>query len=117
MRANHAINRDASRINSRDDSADNAAATVTVAASTTEYWAVRRIDYSFDVLPTTALTMTISFGGVTKWKIDLELTINPRHIDFFENPIHNAQKVNEAMVVTLSAGGAGKISALNVVYS
>ena len=118
MRKGHSINKDALRINKRDASGTDEAAVVTVAADANAYWAVRRIDYSWAVAAGQVETLTIAFGGTTVWEVDIDATaIGPGYIDFQDNPIHNAMAANEALTVTMSAGGGSSTSKVNVVYS
>ena len=117
MRKGHSINKDALRINKRDASGTDEAAVVTVAADANAYWAVRRIDYSWAVAAAAVDTLTLAFGGTTVWEVEIAAASGPDYIDFKDNPINNAMAANEALTVTMSAGGGSSTSKVNVVYS
>jgi hypothetical protein len=103
----------AESINITATAAANAAVASTIAAAANQAWVITRIQVSFTAAPAAAAALTVSFGGVNKFDIDLSAA-GP--YDFqFPSGLHGKTQ-NQAMVVTLAAGGAGVIGTINYGY-
>lgn len=96
--------------------ADDTDATKTIAADADHTWDVRGIYYSYDATPTGGL-LTISIGGTDVFKED----IPSAGADSFvfangdgEDGLHGDK--NEAVVITLAAGGSGIAGKVNILY-
>lgn len=89
-------------------SSANAATSITKAADANEVHALHSIACSFSASPTGA-TVSVSVGGSTVFSmyvVGTELLVD------LDKPIYGSK--NEALVVTLSAGGSGITGKLNV---
>jgi len=99
--------------------ANNAAATKTVAAGSEDHWVLLWLHVSFDAAPSAAVTLTVAFGGTTIWSVDIAAA-GVYTFDFGNGLWHtnaNGKPTdNEAMVVTLPAGGAGVGGTINLGY-
>lgn len=91
---------------------DNTAAVITISALAEERWAVIQIFGSYDATPTGG-KVTVTSAGVTIFEIDLPAA-GPFNGLLGDAPIQGGK--NEDVVITLAAGGSGKIGKLNVAY-
>ena len=114
MRNQGIIDKGAALITDLAQGSANAATTITVAADEGEFWVVRWIGYSFDGAITGTPTLAISYGGTDK--IIVNISDRRGHIEF-NPPLHHQQTLNEALVVTLGAGGAGVSGRLYLGYN
>jgi len=93
------------------------AAVVTIAAVANQFHVVDSIHFGFDVATDAAKNLLITFGGTTKFSIDIPLAVTNvgPHEMVFPRGLYT-KTLNEAVVVTLSADGAGAIGKVNVTY-
>ena len=94
----------------------NAAATATIAADERQFHNLMRVDCSYNGGSPDG-ELSISVGGVTVWNVDLVGAYSWSYV--FEQGehaagIHGAK--NEAVVVTLAAGGASVVGKVNALY-
>lgn len=99
------------------DTGENADAVVTIAADPEEFWVIDRIDVSYGEAGTLAGgRITVEIGGVTYLDVDI-VDLGWRDFDYSNSPIYNpAYTKNEALVVTLYAGGVNVVGKVNVRY-
>ncbi|MHC4179717.1 MAG: hypothetical protein ACYSWU_19575 [Planctomycetota bacterium] len=91
----------------------NTAAIITVPADANARHVVDYITYSYNGAAPASATLTIAFGGVTKW-IQYITAEQSKEIWFPGGLYNQALTKNEAMVITLAAAGAavtGKVNA------
>ena len=86
--------------------AANTAAVITLAAKENLKNVIHYIQWSYSAAPTGG-RLFITFGGVTKFDVDITAA-GPGGFDFYLPGI-----VNEAVVITLAAGGAAIVGKLN----
>lgn len=99
---------------SKLDASANAAASVTIAADPDQFWVLDWIAWSYDGTPSGSLT--VSIGGTVVFEVDV-ITGGQGLLRFDGAEIYNAaQTKNEALVVTLAAGGSGVIGKLQIRY-
>jgi hypothetical protein len=95
------------------DASDNADAAASKAADVDNFWVVDWIAFSYDGTPTGG-KLTVAFGSTTLLELDIAAA-GPHFLDFSHRPLYNpAMTKNEALTITLAAGGAsvaGKVSA------
>lgn len=93
----------------------NVAAVVTIAADADKFHAISRIDYSYDAAPTGGNLQVVA-GSTTILNVDIT-SAGHGYFDLkFPDLLHNAFTKNEAVVVTLAAGGSGVDGKLTVRY-
>ncbi len=109
-------NKDGAILNARDTPADNTDAVVTIAAATEEKWVIRDIGYSYDEAPgaDSGMLTVESPSATVIWEVDIGAQAGPGHINFFHGLQATAE--NQAVIVTLNAGGATTMGKLNVNY-
>ena len=100
----------ASLKNAHNTSAGNDVATVTLAATPGRIQYVHHVQWSYNPAPTGG-RLTITVAGNTKFEVDI-LAGGPGGFG-----IELAGGVNEAIVITLAAGGGGVVGKLNVQYT
>ena len=88
--------------------AANTAVAITLAANADEYHVLHAIQYSYTAAPTNG-GITVTIGGTTVFDFDI---VGTEDTIEFPKPIY--QNKNEAMVITLKAGGAAIVGSLNV---
>lgn len=103
-------------LNARHTAADDVDAVVTIAAAVQEKWVIRDIGYSYDLAAGAddGMLTIESPSGATIWEVDIGAQAGPGHINFF-NGLH-ATAENQAVIITLNAGGSGIMGKLNVNY-
>jgi hypothetical protein len=94
----------------QETSADNGAATITLAAVASRSHFVHHLQWSYNGSPS-AGRLFITSDGVTKFDVDVT-TGGPGGFG-----LELIGGVNETVVITLAAGGAGVIGKLNVQYT
>ena len=96
----------------RATSTANAAGVVTIAAIADEWHVIDQVDVSYSGAPTGA-SLTIAFGGVTKYLAQIERAgiVSVR----FDRGLMTGTE-NEAVVFTTAAGGGSLTSEVNVLY-
>ena len=92
--------------------AANSPAVVTIAAVADASVRIQRVLYSYSDIPTGG-RITIAIGGTTV--LDLDTADSGPAALPIEKPIRAG--VNEAVVITLAAGGSGIVGKLNVQYA
>jgi hypothetical protein len=97
-------------LSEQQTSADNGAATITLAAVASRAHFVHHLQWSYNGSPSGG-RLFITVAGVTKFDVDVT-TGGPGGFG-----LELAGGTNEAVVVTLAAGGAGVIGKLNVQYT
>lgn len=96
------------------DSADNAAATITLAAAANVQHVLDRIDVAFDISPAAAVLLTISIAGSVVWTMPLT-TAGPAPFLFDGDEKYYTGK-NEEMIISLAASGtSGRTGYLNTI--
>ena len=99
--------------------AANTAAVVTIAADANHVWDIRAVYASYTAAPTNG-SLDISIGGVSKYNVPVTDSgiVGKNGILFAlgdeEDGLHGTY--NQAVVVTLAAGGVGINGAVNVLY-
>lgn len=102
--------------------AANTAAVVNIAADAQEYWVIDSIEWSYDAAPTGG-NLLVTIGGTTVFSVDITAA-GPGHFDWSNAPRYTTgtgagggkPTLNEAVVVTLAAGGASVTGKVNVRY-
>lgn len=98
-----------------DTSTANAAAVITIAAGADDFWVLDAIGFSYSA-GSPAGSITVAIGGTTLFTLNITGTTD-QFLDFSNCPIYKAARTkNEALVVTLAAGGASVIGKLNIRY-
>ncbi len=99
--------------------AANTAAVVTVAADADHFWVLDSIHFGYDGLPAAAKTLVVTIDGTAKLTVyvpaDID-TAGPHEILFPRGFYIGPKNKNEALVVTLLAGGAGISGSVNITY-
>lgn len=114
MRRNFDDNFDAfPTLASKLDAAGNAAAAITVAAETENYWVLDFISWSYSAAPTGG-KLTVTINAVSVYEVDITAA-GPGVIDFAHHPLYTGVK-NQALVVTLAAGGGTVVGKVNIRY-
>ena len=103
-------------LNARHTPADDVDAIVTIAAAINEKWVIRDIGYSYDAAPGAddGMLTIESPSGTILYEVDIGAQAGPGHINFFHGLQPTAE--NQAVIVTLNAGGSGIMGKLNVNY-
>ena len=91
--------------------AANTAAVITLAASPGFHHVIHAIQWSYSGTAPTTGRLTIAVNAVTKWDVDVT-ALGPGG---FQVTIAGA--ANQAVVVTLAAGGAGATGKVNIQYT
>lgn len=117
---------DAIQLNDTHAPAADTAAIVTIAADADQFWVLSSIHYGYDKAPGGAETLTVAFGGVTKFTAYIPNDIKaagPHPILLPEGGLFNPSTTapnegvkNEAMVVTLSAATGTCKGSVNITY-
>ena len=112
----HQPNKDAVVLNARHTPADNVDAVVTIAAVADEKWVIRDIGHSYDAAPGAddGMLTIESPSGTIIWEVDIGAKLGASHINF-DHGLHAAAE-NQAVIITLNAGGANIMGKLNVNY-
>lgn len=99
----------------------NTDAVGTISAVANEAWVLDWITFGYDVANVAAESLVVTFGGTTKFEVDIPLngTLNepitfPHHIEFSKGLYTGT--LNEEVLVTLSAAGAAVKGKVNVGY-
>lgn len=107
----HAVGKVAQKL----DASANADAVVTVPAKQTEFWVLDWLAWSYSGSPTGG-KVTVSIGGTVLFEVDIT-DDGPGAFHFENAPLYDANETtNQALVVTLAAGGAGVTGKLNIRY-
>ena len=103
------------RFEKKLDAAGNAACTLTVAADPDNFWVLDWIAWSYSGDPTGG-KCTVSIGGVNVFEVDVT-SGGPGLLHFDQHELYNAsQTKNEALQVTLAAGGGSVVGKLQIRY-
>jgi hypothetical protein len=86
--------------------AANTAAVITLTAQTDKRWVIHGISWSYSGAPTGG-RLSITFGGVTEFDIDIASS------GVGETSAFLSGGINQAVVITLAAGGVGITGKLN----
>lgn len=81
------------------------AAVATKAAGPGQFWVVDWVTWSYIGGDPTGGKVTIAINGTTVWEQDIS-SKGPGHFDFSKAPVYTGVK-NQALTVTLAAGGSG----------
>lgn len=79
-----------------------------------EYLVLDEIHYSYDQAPTGG-ALTVKFGGVTKWSVNVPPAVFPPKPVRFPRGLYTGT-VDEALLVELAAGGGTVVGRLAIVY-
>lgn len=107
------IERSASK-NATATAGANTAVVITITAVADVIHVIRSIQFAFDATPTATANLTVVAGSTTIFQTKVTDS-GPGPMDFPAG-LHNDETPNEAVVITLAAGGAGVIGTLNVQY-
>jgi len=88
----------------------NTAAVVTLAADSEQCHVITAIEFGYDATPTSG-TLTVTAGGTTIFKVPV-VSAGPGRIGFPEG-LHSDAALNQAVVVTLAAGGTSVTGFVN----
>lgn len=111
MRNNYADTCAAPKFLSKLDAASNADAAVTQDADVAQFWVVDWVYCSYAGGTVTG-KLTITIGGATVFETDI--TSTGPHQFLFDPPLYNpAETKNQALVITLGAGGSGVTGKVN----
>lgn len=98
-------------LNTKHHPASNTAAVVTLAAPGAGFrYVLHGMQWSYDVTPTSG-SLGITINAVTKFAVDI-VTAGPGGLG-----VTLVGGINEAMVLTLTAGGSGVVGKINVQYT
>lgn len=105
MRQNYADPEATARFAQKLDASANADAVITIPADADEFWMLDSVGWSYDGDPTGG-RLTVAIGGTLL--LDTDVTSGGPGLLEFRKPYYKtAETKNEAMVITLYAGGSG----------
>jgi len=107
MRLNYADQDAEAKFAGKFDATADVNAAITIPASSAEFWVLDAIGFSYSALPTTG-RLVVAIGGVTIIDLDIR-SIGHNYIRFSEPIYKGSEAKNEAMVITLHAGGASVV--------
>lgn len=105
MRQNYADPEATARFAGKFDAGANANAVITVAADGDEFWLIDAIGWSYSGAPTTG-RLVATIGATTLVDIDIRAS-GPGLLEFNKPFYKTDETKNEALVITLHAGGDG----------
>ena len=114
-----AANAETTYLNTYHAPAANADAVCTIDANPNQTWVLDWIAWSYDIALVAAETLVVTINAATVFTLDIPIeavdTVQPPQFIHFPNGLYKPGK-NQALVVTLSAGGAGCSGSLNIGY-
>lgn len=120
MQKHQAANAQTIELNATDTSAAGAAATVTIAADADQYWIIDSVHFGYNDETTAVEGLSIAFGGSTKFALPIQIAAATASQKAFYEVIFPrglyTGTVNEAVVVSLTAGGGAILAYVNVTY-